>query len=39
MYTINFNNEKLLYKDFAKIPEKNRKSIFTKLDDLSINGL
>ena len=39
MYKILFNNEKLLNKDFSKIPEKNLNIIFNKLDWLSIEWL
>ena len=39
MYKILFNNEKLLNKDFSKIPEMNLKLIFNKIDLLSISWL
>ena len=39
MYKIIFNNEKLIKKDLEQIPEKFRKNVFQKLENLAINWL
>jgi hypothetical protein len=37
MYKIIFNNEKIIKKDFDLIPEKFKKNIFQKLENLATN--